>query len=111
MPVVEEIYKWHAAHEPYLRNERPLARVGMVYSQQTATYYGGDAAHTKVEDQAWGFINRSLKHVSPLRWSMIICWIPSTSISSALWSSQISPRYPLRSAGSLKSLCRAVAAW
>jgi hypothetical protein len=55
MPVVEEIYKWHAAHEPYLRNERPLARVGMVYSQQTATYYGGDAAHTKVEDPSLGF--------------------------------------------------------
>jgi len=55
MPVVEEIYKWHAAHEPYLRNERPLARVAMVYSQQTATYYGGDAAHTKVEDPSLGF--------------------------------------------------------
>jgi hypothetical protein len=55
MPVVEEMYKWHAAHEDYLRNERPLARVGMVYSQQTATYYGGDAAHAKVEDPSLGF--------------------------------------------------------
>jgi hypothetical protein len=27
----------------------------MVYSQQTATYYGGDAAHTKVEDPSLGF--------------------------------------------------------
>jgi Hypothetical glycosyl hydrolase 6/Beta-galactosidase trimerisation domain len=55
MPVVEEIYKWHAANEPYLRNERPLARVGLVYSQQTATYYGGDDARTKVEDPSLGF--------------------------------------------------------
>jgi hypothetical protein len=55
MPVVEGIYTWHAANEAYLRNERPLARVGMVYSQQTATYYGGDEAHTKVEDPALGF--------------------------------------------------------
>jgi len=55
MPVVEDIYKWHAAHETYLRNERPLARVGMVYSQQTATYYGGDEAHAKVEDPSLGF--------------------------------------------------------
>jgi hypothetical protein len=55
MPVVEEIYKWHAANETYLRNERPLARVGLVYSQQTATYYGGDEAHTKVEDPGLGF--------------------------------------------------------
>jgi hypothetical protein len=55
MPVVEEMYKWHATHEAYLRNEQPLARVGMVYSQQTATYYGGDAAHSKVEDPSLGF--------------------------------------------------------
>jgi hypothetical protein len=55
MPVVEEIYKWHAANESYLRNERPLARVGLVYSQQTATYYGGDEARAKVEDPSLGF--------------------------------------------------------
>jgi hypothetical protein len=55
MPVVEELYKWHAANEAYLRNERPLARVGLVYSQQTATYYGGEEARAKVEDHALGF--------------------------------------------------------
>ena len=55
MPVVEDIYKWHAKNEAYLRNERPLARVGLVYSQQTATYYGGDDARAKVEDAALGF--------------------------------------------------------
>jgi Hypothetical glycosyl hydrolase 6/Beta-galactosidase trimerisation domain len=55
MPVVQEIYKWHAANEEYLRNERPLARVGLVYSQQTATYYGGEEARAKVEDPSLGF--------------------------------------------------------
>jgi hypothetical protein len=55
LPVVEEIYTWHAANEAYLRNERPLARVGMVYSQQTATYYGGPQAHATVEDPALGY--------------------------------------------------------
>lgn len=55
MPVVEGIYKWHAANEPYMRNERPLARVGLVYSQQTATYYGGAEAQAKVEDPGLGF--------------------------------------------------------
>lgn len=55
MPVVEDIYKWHAANEAYLRNKHPLARVGLVYSQQTATYYGGDEAHAKVEDPSLGF--------------------------------------------------------
>jgi hypothetical protein len=55
MPVVEELYKWHAANERYLRNERPLARVAMVYSQQTASYYGGEEARAKVEDPSLGF--------------------------------------------------------
>jgi hypothetical protein len=55
MPVVENIYKWHYANEGYLRNERSLAQVGMVYSQQTATYYGGPEAHSKVEDATLGY--------------------------------------------------------
>jgi len=55
MPVVEDIYKWHATNATYLRNERSLARVGLVYSQQTATYYGGDDARAKVEDPNLGF--------------------------------------------------------
>jgi len=55
LPVIEDIYKWHFANEPYLRNESSLARVGMVYSQQTATFYGGEEAHAKVEDASLGF--------------------------------------------------------
>jgi hypothetical protein len=37
---VEEIFQRHARWEKYLRNERPLARVGIVYSQQTARFIG-----------------------------------------------------------------------
>jgi hypothetical protein len=55
MPVVEGIYKWHATNAAYLRNDRSLARVGLVYSQQTATYYGGEEAHVKVEDPSLGY--------------------------------------------------------
>ncbi|MGI8961762.1 MAG: beta-galactosidase trimerization domain-containing protein [Bryobacteraceae bacterium] len=55
LPVVEEIYQWHHANESYLRNVDPLARVALVYSQQTATFYGGEAARAKVEDPALGF--------------------------------------------------------
>ena len=39
----------------YLRNEAPLARVGLVYSQQTAWFYGGPRARQKVEDHALGW--------------------------------------------------------
>ena len=55
LPVVEEIYDWHYRHERYLRNQASLARVAMVYSQQTATFYGGEQAQSKVEDAALGF--------------------------------------------------------
>ena len=53
--VVEDLYGWHYRNEKYLRNEKSLARVAMVYSQQTATFYGGDRARAKVEDHALGF--------------------------------------------------------
>ena len=37
---VEEFYRWHAANERYLKNEEPLATVGVVYSQQTGALLG-----------------------------------------------------------------------
>ncbi len=52
--VIEDIYNWHWRAEPYLRNEAPLARVAMVYSQQTAAFYGGEQAQQKVEDHILG---------------------------------------------------------
>ena len=55
LPVVEEIYQWQYAHEAYLRNVRPMARVGLVYSQQSAWFYGGARANEKVEDPGLGF--------------------------------------------------------
>jgi hypothetical protein len=47
LPVVEELYGWHYRNQRYLRQERSLARVGLVYSQQTAQYYGGERAQQK----------------------------------------------------------------
>jgi hypothetical protein len=55
LPVVEEIYQWHYANQAYLRNQKNFARVGMVYSQQTASFYGGEKAKTLVDDPALGF--------------------------------------------------------
>ncbi|HEY3624724.1 MAG TPA: alpha-amylase family protein [Terracidiphilus sp.] len=54
-PVVEEVFQWHHAHEPYLRNQGSLARVAMVYSQRTAAYYGWPDAASRVEDASLGF--------------------------------------------------------
>ena len=39
VPVVEKAYAWHAQHEDYFRNTENLARVAMLQSEQTATYY------------------------------------------------------------------------
>jgi hypothetical protein len=52
---VAEMYAMYAQWEPYLRNVAPVARVGLVYSQQTWNYYGGDQAAARVEDHALGF--------------------------------------------------------
>ncbi|HEY7117340.1 MAG TPA: beta-galactosidase trimerization domain-containing protein [Tepidisphaeraceae bacterium] len=54
LPVVEKVYDWHWRNEKYLRNEENLARVAMVYSQQTGTYYGGVQKHRRVEDHELG---------------------------------------------------------
>jgi Hypothetical glycosyl hydrolase 6/Beta-galactosidase trimerisation domain len=55
LPVVEDLYVWHHRNERYLRNLRPLARVAMVYSQQTSHFYGAQQARQKVEDHTLGY--------------------------------------------------------
>jgi len=52
---VEDIYLWTDKNERYLTRRNSLARVGLVYSQQTAWYYGGAHADAKVEDYALGW--------------------------------------------------------
>jgi hypothetical protein len=47
---VEEAFQRVADWEPYLRNTRPLARVGVVYSQQTAWFADG-----RIEDHIKGW--------------------------------------------------------
>ncbi|MHC4745869.1 MAG: alpha-amylase family protein [Planctomycetota bacterium] len=54
LDVVEDIYNWHFKNEKYLRNETSLARVALVYSQQTAAFYGGTKAREKVQDHLLG---------------------------------------------------------
>jgi hypothetical protein len=51
---VADMYAMYHQWENYLRNETPLARVGLVYSQQTWFNYGGTHAREKVEDHTQG---------------------------------------------------------
>src|SRR6202044_156426 len=41
-------------NEKYFRNVRPVARVGLVYSQQSAWFYAGEEARQKIEEPALG---------------------------------------------------------
>lgn len=51
---VERIYRWHDRWSRYLVDQRPLARVAVVYSQQTAKFYGGPEAGERVEAHILG---------------------------------------------------------
>jgi hypothetical protein len=52
---VEEVYVWTEMNQHYLTHQQSLARVGLVYSQQTAWYYGGEHAAANVENYALGW--------------------------------------------------------
>jgi hypothetical protein len=51
---VARIYQWHFDHERYLRNEAPLARVALLFSEQTATYHAGVAEGDRAGDHVLG---------------------------------------------------------
>lgn len=52
---VEQMYRRYANWEKYLRNAHSLARVALVYSQQTAWFYSGERGSARVEDHANGW--------------------------------------------------------
>ena len=56
--MVEDLYVWHFRNERYLRNEEPLARVAMVYSQQTAQFYGGRRGARRWRTTRWATTRR-----------------------------------------------------
>jgi hypothetical protein len=52
---VEDIYLWTEMNQSYLGQRQSLARVAVVYSQQTALYYAGEHAAANVENYALGW--------------------------------------------------------
>jgi hypothetical protein len=65
MDTVAEIYQLHHKHERYLRNTAPMARVGMVYSEQTNRNYGGKPWQQKTEDHAYGMYHALIEDRIP----------------------------------------------
>jgi hypothetical protein len=54
LPIVERIYDWHHRNERYLRNERSLARVALLQSEQTETFHTGVAEGDRAGDHVLG---------------------------------------------------------
>ena len=78
LKVVEDLYRWHHRVEKYLRNEAPLARVGLVYSQQTAWF------HRRIKRQerasrttSWAGTRRSSRPAFRSRWCTTVCSTPA----------------------------------
>jgi hypothetical protein len=61
LKIVENIYQWHHGAEHYLRNEAPLARVGMVYSEQTREYYNASHPQARAGDHESGMYQALLE--------------------------------------------------
>ena len=76
---VEDIFRWCHGAERYLRNERPLARVGLVYSQQTAWFDGGERTRERSRTPRSAGTRRSSRRASPSRWCTTACSTPRTS--------------------------------
>ena len=53
----EPVMRWHAGNERYLVNRRPVASVGLVWSQQNADFYGRDAMDELVDLPSRGWVN------------------------------------------------------
>jgi hypothetical protein len=65
LPVVERIYEWHYRHESYLRNESPVAAIGLLYSEQTGRYHPGVAAGDRTEDHVLGMYHALIEARMP----------------------------------------------
>jgi Hypothetical glycosyl hydrolase 6 len=57
----EPIMKWYAANEKYLVNRRPLATVGVVWSQRNTDFYGWDHAADLTDAPYRGFTNALMR--------------------------------------------------
>lgn len=65
MPAVAKMYQGYYENERYLRNTAPMARVGMVYSEQTDSRYGGKPWQEKSRDHSLGMYHALVEDHMP----------------------------------------------
>lgn len=51
LKVIEDLYVWHHKWERYFRNTEPIARIGLVYSQNTAQFHAGPQRIRRMVEQ------------------------------------------------------------
>lgn len=51
----EPLFRWHEAHEHYLVDRRPVASVGLIWTQENYDFYGRDDAEARVALPQRGF--------------------------------------------------------
>ena len=65
MEAVANVYEGYYKNEKYLRNTVPMARVGVVYSEQTDRNYGGKPWQQKSSDHIDGMYHMLVEHRIP----------------------------------------------
>lgn len=65
MNAVEKMYQGYYKNERYLRNTAPMARVGMVYSEQTDQKYGGKPWQQRSNEHALGMYHALVEDRMP----------------------------------------------
>ena len=65
MDAVAKMYQGYSKNEKYLRNTAPVARVGMVYSEQTDRKYGGQAWQVGNREHAMGMYHALVEDHTP----------------------------------------------
>ncbi|HEX6971941.1 MAG TPA: beta-galactosidase [Limnochordia bacterium] len=63
----EPLFAWHAENEAYLIDRRPIAPVGIGWSQRTADFYGRDDAEQRVRLPWLGIVNALIRARIPFR--------------------------------------------
>lgn len=65
LSTIDKIYQVHHRAEPYLRNTASLARVGMVYSENTERNYGGKSWQRNIGDHENGMYHALVEDSMP----------------------------------------------
>ena len=65
LDTVDKIYQLHHKSEHYLKNTAPIARIGVVYSEQTEQNYGGQAWQKNIGDHENGMYHLLVENSMP----------------------------------------------